>query len=68
MCAVAVGLSRQARGDHSHWFCLAAVDPRLEALRSDSPGPDPVTAIAQVAARRRHSSPSSCLHRPDVLR
>jgi hypothetical protein len=31
----AVALLAEACEEHSHWFCLAAVDPRLEALRSD---------------------------------
>ena len=31
----AVALLEQACEDHSHWFSLAAVDPMLEALRSD---------------------------------
>ena len=31
----AVALLEQACEDHSHWFCVAAVDPKLEALRSD---------------------------------
>ncbi|MGA3023408.1 MAG: winged helix-turn-helix domain-containing protein [Bryobacteraceae bacterium] len=35
MREAAVGLLEQAWEDHSHWCCLAAVDPRLEALRSD---------------------------------
>jgi tetratricopeptide (TPR) repeat protein len=32
----AVALLEQSSEDHSHWFALAAVDPRLEALRTDS--------------------------------
>jgi tetratricopeptide (TPR) repeat protein len=32
----AVGLLEQSWEDHSHWFCLAAVDPKLEALRADN--------------------------------
>jgi len=31
----AVALLEQACEDHSHWFCLAAIDPKLETLRSD---------------------------------
>jgi len=28
-------LNVKVENEHSHWFCLAAVDPKLEALRSD---------------------------------
>jgi DNA-binding winged helix-turn-helix (wHTH) protein/Flp pilus assembly protein TadD len=35
MRAAAVALLERACEDHSHWFSLAAIDPKLEALRSD---------------------------------
>jgi DNA-binding winged helix-turn-helix (wHTH) protein len=31
----AIALLEEACNDHSHWFCLAAVDPKLKALRLD---------------------------------
>jgi hypothetical protein len=31
-----VALLEQAGEDHSHWFALAAMDPKLEALRADN--------------------------------
>jgi len=36
MRTAAVELLERACDDHSHWFCLAAVDPRLGSLREDA--------------------------------